>query len=310
MRRPATIRVATLCLGVVTAAGLAGCSGDGSIDGLTVTGDFGEEPTVEVDGLDVDGIESGVLIDGDGEQLGDDGIAEARVLFVDASTGDTLGNSFAGSEPFRLEVAEQPAPIAEVMTDVTVGSRVVFAMPARELYGEQGVPQLGLAADDDIVLVFDLIEGVEGPLSGPEGKEVEPPADAPKIVEEDGTITGLDFSDAPEQAPEKFQAITLVEGEGEPVKEGDQITVDYLGTEWGDGETPFDNSFESEPTSFGVTYPGLIQGWVKGLVGVRTGSRVMLVVPPELGYGEQGNPEIDISGTDTLVFVIDVLGIE
>jgi peptidylprolyl isomerase len=88
------------------------------------------------------------------------------------------------------------------------------------------------------------------------------------------------------------------------------MIANYLGTKWGNGDTPFDSSYErGQPTSFTLTNGGLIDGWVKGLAGVRVGSRVMLVVPPKLGYGKAGNPQIQVSGTDTLVFVIDVLGI-
>ena len=51
----------------------------------------------------------------------------------------------------------------------------------------------------------------------------------------------------------------------------------------------------------------LILAWNTGLVGVRVGSRVLMVVPPALGYGTKGSPQAGIKGTDTLVFVIDVL---
>lgn len=49
-------------------------------------------------------------------------------------------------------------------------------------------------------------------------------------------------------------------------------------------------------------------GWDSGLLGVRTGSRILMVVPPSEGYGSAGNQQAGIRGTDTIVFVIDVLG--
>ena len=51
---------------------------------------------------------------------------------------------------------------------------------------------------------------------------------------------------------------------------------------------------------------GAIKGFSTGLAGQKVGSRVMLVVPPKDGYGKQGSGEI--KGTDTMVFVIDILG--
>ena len=58
----------------------------------------------------------------------------------------------------------------------------------------------------------------------------------------------------------------------------------------------------------GATPSQLIPGWDKGLVGQHIGSRVLLVIPPADGYGKTGNPQAGIKGTDTLVFVVDVLG--
>jgi peptidylprolyl isomerase len=51
----------------------------------------------------------------------------------------------------------------------------------------------------------------------------------------------------------------------------------------------------------------LIPAWEEGLVGVPYGSRVLIVAPPESGYGPGGNPPAGIKGDDTLVFVVDLL---
>ena len=51
----------------------------------------------------------------------------------------------------------------------------------------------------------------------------------------------------------------------------------------------------------------MIAGWDEGLVGQTVGSQVLLVVPPDKGYGAAGQPNAGISGTDTLVFVVDIL---
>ncbi|HEX8095415.1 FKBP-type peptidyl-prolyl cis-trans isomerase, partial [Jatrophihabitans sp.] len=51
----------------------------------------------------------------------------------------------------------------------------------------------------------------------------------------------------------------------------------------------------------------VIPGWDKTLVGQRLGSRVLLSIPPADGYGSQGQPDAGITGTDTLVFVVDLI---
>ncbi|MEU9843802.1 FKBP-type peptidyl-prolyl cis-trans isomerase [Actinomadura sp. NPDC048032] len=52
----------------------------------------------------------------------------------------------------------------------------------------------------------------------------------------------------------------------------------------------------------------VMKGWDQGLVGQKVGSRVLLVVPPALGYGAKGLAQFGIRGDDTLVFVVDLLG--
>ena len=102
--------------------------------------------------------------------------------------------------------------------------------------------------------------------------------------------------------------VPLIEGEGEPVQAGDSVTFDYLGQVYGT-ETIFDESYTTAPRTFTVGEGSLIKAWDEGLVGVEAGSRVMIIAPPEYGYGENGNPQAKIKGTDTLVFVVDVLGV-
>ncbi|HYN74671.1 MAG TPA: FKBP-type peptidyl-prolyl cis-trans isomerase [Candidatus Limnocylindria bacterium] len=101
---------------------------------------------------------------------------------------------------------------------------------------------------------------------------------------------------------------TLVTGTGPVVKAGDLLVVNYLGETWDDGNV-FDSSFDrGQPTSFPIGVGKVIPGWDAALVGQTVGSRVVMAIPPSLGYGEAGQPDAKISGDDTLVFVVDILG--
>ncbi len=283
-------------------------AGGASLDGLEVTGDFGEKPKITIDGLDVEKAESAELIEGDGAEVTKESYVDYRFSIVNIK-GDEVAGNYQENAPTELVVAQQPESIVDAVVGTHIGSRVAIAIPVKDLVGEQGAPQAGLEPDDDMVLVFDMIEEAEAPLEGPEGNEVDPPADAPKVLGDEDGVTGLDFSDAPAKAPKKLQVITLIEGEGPEVKEGDNVTVDYYGAVWGNEKEPFDESYSrGTPASFGLTPGGLIEGWVEGLQGVKVGSRVMLVIPPEQGYGPQGSGD-KIPGNSTLVFVIDVLGV-
>jgi len=109
-------------------------------------------------------------------------------------------------------------------------------------------------------------------------------------------------------APTQLVVKTLVQGAGAPVQSGQQIVVQYLGALW-DGGTVFDSSWKRNgaPISFAIGVGKVIKGWDEALVGVKAGSRVLLVLPSDKAYGDKGQPPT-IPAKATLVFVVDVLG--
>ena len=108
-------------------------------------------------------------------------------------------------------------------------------------------------------------------------------------------------------APADLTVTVLEQGDGATVEAGDDLEVHYLGQTW--GGRIFDNSYDrGSSISFPIGVGAVIGGWDDGLVGQQVGSRVLLSIPPHLGYGERGNPAAGIRGTDTLVFVVDIVG--
>jgi len=106
------------------------------------------------------------------------------------------------------------------------------------------------------------------------------------------------------QIPQGLAVDVLEAGTGDPVREGQSITVHYSGWLW-DGRE-FDSSWgRGEPISFVIARGSLIDGWVDGIVGQPVGSKLLLVVPPEKGYGARAVGPIPPSST--LVFAVDVL---
>ena len=87
---------------------------------------------------------------------------------------------------------------------------------------------------------------------------------------------------------------------------GETVITQFTGVLWRTGAV-FDSSWlQREPQAFVLGSSQVIPGWERGLADQRVGSRVLLVIPPGLGYGTSGNPPL-IRGTDTLVYVIDIL---
>lgn len=122
------------------------------------------------------------------------------------------------------------------------------------------------------------------------------------------------FGDTPEitypsaEAPKGLRVVVLEEGKGKVVQAGDEVEVNYHGQIW-NGEL-FDSSyFRGEPTRSLIGVGMVIKGWDQALVGKQVGSRVVIVVPPEKGYGPAGNPRAGIKGDDVLVFVVDIIGV-
>jgi peptidylprolyl isomerase len=130
--------------------------------------------------------------------------------------------------------------------------------------------------------------------SGLDGVTVEGKTQSkPKVEFEDGYSVG------------NTEVETLVKGKGAKVAEEDVVTVDYVGINGRNGEE-FDSSWQGgQPATFSVG-PGMITGFNKALIGQTVGSRIVAAIPPEDGYGSQGNPQAGIQGKDTLVFVIDI----
>ncbi|MQA61624.1 MAG: FKBP-type peptidyl-prolyl cis-trans isomerase [Actinophytocola sp.] len=97
----------------------------------------------------------------------------------------------------------------------------------------------------------------------------------------------------------------IEKGDGAAVKEGDTAEVHYFLAGFSDGQQ-LDASWDRGET-FPVENVGqaqVIQGWNDGLVGMTEGTRRLLVVPPELGYGASPGHQLE---KETLVFVIDLV---
>ena len=98
-------------------------------------------------------------------------------------------------------------------------------------------------------------------------------------------------------------------GDGDEAVAGKIVEVHYVGVSWKNGKQ-FDASWDRGDTfKFGLGKGQVIPGWDRGVAGMKVGGRRQLVIPPRLAYGPQGSPPA-IGPNETLVFVIDLLGIQ
>ncbi|KGJ72498.1 hypothetical protein GY21_14925 [Cryobacterium roopkundense] len=289
------------------ASATANCTEAGETsDAISVTGDFGVEPVVTFDSpLQTTATERTVSITGDGESKTKAGsVVQVSFTAFNGATGEQVDSTGYGTDASNvsLTVADSYVPgLVRAVNCSVVGDRVVAVMPPADGFGDQGWTDLGLGADDSMVFVID-INGIQAERA----TGVDQPAEAglPTVeLAKNGEPT-ITIPDA--DAPSDLKISTLKKGDGTVVAAGDTVAVEYTGVVWATGD-PFDSSWDvAGPASFATDQ--VVTGFGDALVGQTVGSQVLAVIPPAQGYGEAGNSQAGISGTDTLVFVVDVLG--
>ena len=97
-------------------------------------------------------------------------------------------------------------------------------------------------------------------------------------------------------------------GGGTEAVAGRNVMVHYVGVAWSSGRQ-FDASWDRDDTfDFRLGAGQVIEGWDRGVAGMKVGGRRRITIPPALGYGNRGAGGV-IKGGETLVFVVDLLGV-
>ena len=110
------------------------------------------------------------------------------------------------------------------------------------------------------------------------------------------------------EAPTELQIDDLVVGEGDEAVIGKRVIVHYVGVAWSTGKE-FDASWNRGDTfDFRLGAREVIEGWDRGVKGMKVGGRRRLTIPADLGYGSRGAGGV-IKGGETLVFVVDLVAV-
>ncbi len=112
----------------------------------------------------------------------------------------------------------------------------------------------------------------------------------------------------PIKLKDNLQYIDLKVGTGEAAKKGDTLEVQYTGWVQSTG-VKFDSSYDSpsngKPYSVTLGAGNVIKGWEEGLIGMKQGGKRRLIIPPELGYGDQA--QSSIPPNSTLIFDVELV---
>jgi peptidylprolyl isomerase len=280
-----------------------------AISAVTVKGDDPKKaPTVTVKSpLKVTRTESDVLVDGTGAAVAKDDLVSIQAVIVNGTDGKVATSTWdSGAVGLDLGAEGLFSSFKSQLPGKKIGDRVVITSTAADAFGDTGNQELGIKKDDPVVFVVDVLSATK-PLKEATGKAVPPKKGLPTVTMNEGKPATIAIPKGV-KPPTKTVVVPLIEGDGAVVKKGQTVRVAYTGALWKDGSV-FDSSAsrpEQPYFDFPIAQGQVIKGWDNGLVGQKVGSRVLLVIPPADGYGTAGSPP-KISGTDTLVFVVDIL---
>jgi FKBP-type peptidyl-prolyl cis-trans isomerase len=310
---------------VLAALALAGCSSSSSstasssssssssaasasYKAVTVTGDFGKAPKVTIPKAKGSGdLYTKTLIQGNGTTFtSSQGLVGNYVAYDwTGTTSKLLGSSFTTGTP-SLFVGSLLPGLESALSGQKVGSRVLAVIPPKDAFGTGGNSTEGIGATDTLVFVIDMNSTFDTNLTAKQtsnGGGVLPTVTAAASATAAPTVK-INTKATP---PKTLQVKTLTKGTGAVVKKGQDIAVQYDGLIWRTGAS-FQSSYTANmPFTTPIGAGQVIPGWDTGLVGQTVGSRVLLVIPPAQGYGTAGASQVGIKGTDTLVFIVDIL---
>ncbi|HET7474810.1 MAG TPA: FKBP-type peptidyl-prolyl cis-trans isomerase [Dermatophilaceae bacterium] len=110
------------------------------------------------------------------------------------------------------------------------------------------------------------------------------------------------------EAPVGLEVEDITVGDGAEASAGKTVSAHYVGVAYSTGEE-FDSSWNrGAPLDFKLGAGQVIQGWDKGIVGMKEGGRRKLVIPASLAYGNRGAGSA-IKPGETLIFVVDLVAV-
>ncbi|WP_403020153.1 FKBP-type peptidyl-prolyl cis-trans isomerase [Salinibacterium sp. GXW1014] len=280
-----------------------GCAPENASLGVSAEGELFLRPEVSFDTpLRPLTTERLVLVEGDGRVAVPGSLVTVEFVAFNGATGEPVeasgyGAAGVGHTVIPLDLSSATPGVRRALLCSTAGSRVAAVVHPEDAVGQRLVP--GLGADDPLVYVFDIVS-VAAEVADGEPQEIDP---ALPTVDDSLGVPVVTVPDVP--APTELVSVPALLGDGPVVRAGADVTIRYRSVLWRNGLTVEENWSALRPERIALSE--LLPGVEQGLIGASVGSRVVIVVPPSLGYGPGGDVASSVTGTDTLVWVVDVL---
>jgi hypothetical protein len=250
---------------------------------------------------------------GDGKVVQPGDTANIQITIYNGKTGASLISTNYTGTGLRLLAVKGSPSFGAIAQCATVGSRVAAVGTAGDLIGQGSIDQNKalntLALTDTVVMVVDVTQSFLGRANGVDQLPV---AGVPSIVLAPNGQPGFTFSAG--DAPKDLKVATLKAGNGAAVKKGDSVVLNYTGVLWG-AKSVFDSTWDrSAPATLTAVSlvddsTGVVPGFATAIIGAKVGSQVLVVIPPKFGY-PAGSAPSSVPDGSTMVFVIDILGID
>nr|WP_240811896.1 FKBP-type peptidyl-prolyl cis-trans isomerase [Bifidobacterium avesanii] len=281
-----------------SSSGSSSSSGVGALTemtGITASNEVGQKPAIALPTVPYNVPDGGyqILQQGNGAALEDGTRMCMQSVAVSAKTGAEIYSSWDAAPDcsVTLESSSLRNGLYDVLKQQKVGALIALGVN-------------DTTATDDAqksYIMATTIVSASKDYTRAEGDVVtDVPSNLPKVTLDDSGKPSIDMNGY--QGDGQLVAQPLIKGKGATVAETNTVKVNYTG--WLTDGTQFDSSWDrGSAAEFSLSQ--VVTGWKEGLAGQTVGSQVLVIVPPDKGYGSTASGSIPANST--LVFVVDIL---
>lgn len=264
------------------------------IAGVTATGELGKKPTVAFKTpMTVENNSYAILQKGDGAVIEDGDRVCSQGIAINVKDGSELMSTWEKNTP-------------DCSTVVSSDTSQMTAAYYNLIKGQKLNSTIAIGVNDSnssgtsYLMVLTFVSKSKDLTKAEGTKVMDVPSDLPKVTLDKDGKPSIDMNGY--KGSDSLVSQDLIKGNGAEVKDTQTVVANYTG--WLLDGTQFDSSWDrGESSSFSLD--SVIKGWKQGLAGHTVGSQVLLVVSPDLGYGNK--KQSSIPANSTLVFVVDIL---
>ena len=294
----------TLCVGLSACSSSSDApkSAADTMNGISAKGKPGSKPEISFDTpLKVENQSHQVIQEGDGDVIQDGDRVCTRSIAIDSKNGKEINSTWDEETPECSIVIDKTSIPAyyDVFRGQKINTTIAIGIDDQQEGGQSGSGKDSQGSSYIMALTF---VSKTKDLKRAEGEKVKDiPADLPKISLSNTGKPSLDLNNY--KPTNTLVSQTLIKGKGAKVGEHQTISANYTGWLASDGKQ-FDSSWDRGQAS-DFSLDQVVKGWQQGLAGQTVGSQVLVIVPPDLGYGDQ--EKSGIPANSTLIFVVDIL---